>query len=252
MIVGLITDGSWYFTQAVADEFKVPRIVLRTTSVSSFLVFAALPLLRQKYYLNNLDSKREELVLEFPPLKVIESSENAYKLIENIIEETKKASGIIFNTFKELEDPEIFKLNETFPVPSFSIGPFHKSFSGASSSLLTQDKSSISWLDTQAPKSVLYVSFGSIASMDSQKLLEVAWGIANSMQPFLWVVRPGLVDASDWHEIFPNEFLEATSKRGYIVKWAPQQEVLCHPAIGGFWTHSGWNSIWRAFVKVFR
>ncbi|KAI3783449.1 hypothetical protein L1987_42531 [Smallanthus sonchifolius] len=30
--------------------------------------------------------------------------------------------------------------------------------------------------------------------------------------------------------------------RGYIVKWAPQQEVLAHRSTAGFWTHNGWNS----------
>ncbi|KAL2541664.1 UDP-Glycosyltransferase superfamily protein [Abeliophyllum distichum] len=78
--------------------------------------------------------------------------------------------------------------------------------------------------------------------MHEEKLHEVAWGLANSAQPFLWVVRPGLVNGSEYLEILSKELLEAINKRGYIVKWAPQQEVLSHPATGGFWTHSRWNS----------
>lgn len=47
----LITDTTWYFTQELADRFNVPRFAFRTTSVSSFLAFDALPLLRDKGYL---------------------------------------------------------------------------------------------------------------------------------------------------------------------------------------------------------
>ncbi|CAI9091601.1 OLC1v1026673C1 [Oldenlandia corymbosa var. corymbosa] len=79
--------------------------------------------------------------------------------------------------------------------------------------------------------------------MDENQLAEVAWGIADSMRSFLWVVRPGLVPNSVGRlENLPNGFLEAVNGRGYIVNWAPQREVLARPAIGAFWTHSGWNS----------
>ena len=44
----LITDAMWHFTQSVAEILKIPRIVLRTSSVCSFLAFFALPHLREK------------------------------------------------------------------------------------------------------------------------------------------------------------------------------------------------------------
>lgn len=198
----------------------------------------------------------EAKIEELPPLKVkdiplieTKNPEDLYEVIENMVEETKKASCLIFNTFQEVEGQDLGKLEQDFKMPTFAIGPFHKYFSAASSSILTQEKSSVSWLDAQAPKSVLYVSFGSIASMAAKDLAEVAWGLAGSMQPFLWVVRPGLVDGAEWLEMLPNEFLSSVRERSHIVKWAPQQEVLSHPAIAGFWTHCGWNSTVEAICE---
>uniref|UniRef100_A0A5B7B0C1 Putative UDP-glycosyltransferase 76C4 n=1 Tax=Davidia involucrata TaxID=16924 RepID=A0A5B7B0C1_DAVIN len=248
-IACLITDAIWHFTQAVADSLGLPRIVLRTSSLSSFLAFAAFPLLRKKGYLPKQDSQLAALVPELPPLRVrdiptigTDLPEDLYQLIECMIKEIKASSGLIWNSFEELEQPALATLGQDFPIPVFPIGPFHKYFPASSSSLLAQDQSSISWLDKQAPKSVIYVSFGSIAAMDETEFLEMAWGLANSLQPFLWVVRPGLIRGSEWIEPLPDGFMEAVSGRGHIVKWAPQQEVLAHSATGGFWTHNGWNS----------
>ena len=47
----LISDAFFYFTQAVADSLRLPRVVLRTGGLSSFVVFAAFPLLRERGYL---------------------------------------------------------------------------------------------------------------------------------------------------------------------------------------------------------
>ncbi|GLT93018.1 hypothetical protein SLE2022_108250 [Rubroshorea leprosula] len=248
-IACLITDAIWQFTQAVANKHNVPRIVLRTSSICSFLAFAALDLLRERGYMPLKDSELETPVPELPPLRVqdlpeIKTSdlEHFYGLLANVIKETKASAGLIWNSYEELEQDALATSRQVFRIPNFVIGPLHMYFPAASSSLLSQDKSCMSWLDKQAPNSVLYVSFGSIAAVSETEFLEIAWGLANSNQPFLWVVRPGLVRGSEWLEPLPSGFMEMLGGRGHIVKWAPQQEVLTHPATGGFWTHCGWNS----------
>ncbi|KAK1325889.1 UDP-glycosyltransferase 76E2 [Acorus calamus] len=108
----------------------------------------------------------------------------------------------------------------------FPIGPLRKQTPNVvSKSLLAVDRRCMSWLDQQKPKSVVYVSFGSLACMDPKQLVETAWGLANSGKPFLWVLRPGFVVGSGRAEV-PEGFEEATRGRGLVVES----------------THSGWNS----------
>lgn len=92
----------------------------------------------------------------------------------------------------------------------------------------------------------MYVSFGSIAQMDEAEFANMAWGLASSKQRFLWVIRPGSVLGS---QSLPKGFIEEVGERGWIVKWAPQQQVLAHQAIGAFWTHCGWNSTLEAISE---
>ncbi|KAJ0661545.1 putative UDP-glucuronosyl/UDP-glucosyltransferase [Helianthus annuus] len=246
----VITDACFYFTQAVADDLKLPRIVLRTSGLGCTLACDALPFCSKKacFYLTKQDSDYEASVPEFPLLKfkditnITINPQGMGDLTSNILNQMRASSGIIWNTFKELEESDLETLSQDFQVPSFTLGPFHKYFPASGSSLIEQDRTILSWLDKQPPKSVVYVSFGSVAHITKSEFQEVAHGLANMGLPFLWVVRPGMVVGSEWLEALPEKFLERMGERGRIVKWSPQQEVLAHPATGCFWTHNGWNS----------
>ncbi|XP_074287280.1 UDP-glycosyltransferase 76B1-like [Silene latifolia] len=233
----LIADSLWRFLGDVAESFNLRRIAFRTTSMSAFVVNDYLPYFKDKgYFLQGPDPK--EPLHEIPPFRVKDlPGEDHHDVIASIVHQTKTSHGVICNSFKELESPSITRVREILSIPVFPIGPLHKYSPTSASSILTEDHTSISWLDKQPPNSVLYVSFGSMAAISSTDFLEIAWALANSKQPFLWVVRPGLSQCP-----LPEGYLEIVKDRGHIVKWAPQVEVLAHPAVGGFWTHCGWNS----------
>ncbi|KAF5813302.1 putative UDP-glucuronosyl/UDP-glucosyltransferase [Helianthus annuus] len=249
----LITDAEYYITQEIADSLKVPRVVFWACTIVSVLVYRDLSFFYDKGYFNltTKDPEYEEPVPEYPLLKVkdvIKTSTNPYGMgifQTKVMKQVKASSGIIWNSFKEPEEAILKTLSHAFPIPRFTLGPLPKylpSSTSTSGIIFEQDRTFFSWLDTKAPKSVIYVSFGSIAGITKSEFQEAAYGLVNIDIPFLWVVRPGMVKGSEWIEWLPENFLEEVGDRGRIVKWCPQKEVLAHEAIGCFWTHSGWNS----------
>lgn len=197
-------------------------------------------------------------VKELPPLQVrdlfdpskLPNKEIVQKILDRATESTTNSSGAILNTFEDLESRELEMIRDELAdrgIPPFAVGPLHKLTAAPSNdgadetSLLSQDRVCMEWLDARGPGSVLYVSFGSVVHVTPDEFVEIAWGLANSGAPFLLVVRRGLVLGVDKQEL-PDGFMAAVEGRGKVIEWAPQQEVLAHPAVGGFWTHNGWNS----------
>ncbi|GAV78329.1 LOW QUALITY PROTEIN: UDPGT domain-containing protein, partial [Cephalotus follicularis] len=250
-ITCIIYDSLMYFAQDVADSFKLPGISVRTSVAATLMVMAVFRRPDEQGYISFIDYMPEDKtpVLQSLKLKnIFESMPQSLRdaMLEHrvaLTDSLKRSSAIIVNTMDFLEQEILTNIQKLFSAPVITIGPFHKLAPTISStSIFQEDATCISWLDKQVPKSVIYVSFGSMASMNENELHESAWGLANREQPFLWVIRPGLVRGVDWLKLLPEGFQERVGERGCIVKWAPQKEVLAHVAVGGFWSHCGWNS----------
>ena len=184
----------------------------------------------------------QQYPLRFKDLPVLRENMDMMQKLIDLASNFQKFSAIILNTVDFLEQSSLLQLQQQYQVPVFQVGPLSKLAPAISTSFLKEDSNCIAWLDNQTANSVLYVSKGSLSMSDSKELTETFWGLANSGQSFLWVVRPGSVSGSEWTEVLPKDFKEIIGERGLIVKWAPQKEVLTHSAVGGFWSHCGWNS----------
>ena len=85
------------------------------------------------------------------------------------------------------------------------------------SNLCKEEPGCIQWLDSKKPGSVVYVNFGSITGLSPKQLVEFAWGLANSMQKFLWIIRPDFVMGET--AILPPKFLTEINDRGMLASY---------------------------------
>ncbi|OIT30108.1 PREDICTED: UDP-glycosyltransferase 74E2-like [Nicotiana attenuata] len=154
----------------------------------------------------------------------------------------KKADSLLFNTFDALEEEVINWLRTLYSIKT--IGPVVLSMylDKEYDSSLTKPhyETCKKWLDSREIGSVIYVSFGSLASLVEKQMEELAFGLIMSNSYFLWVVR----DTEE--NKLPNEFKSNASEKGLIVNWSPQLDVLAHKSVGCFFTHCGWNSTLEA------
>ncbi|WOH09083.1 hypothetical protein DCAR_0728538 [Daucus carota subsp. sativus] len=263
----LITDGLMKFTLDVGEETRVPVVYFRTASAASFWAYFC-----SDKIVEGGECPFEGDDMDFPvrsvpgmegflrqrdlpsPFRVpdINDTSSFYKIMSVETQQTVRARALILNTFQDLEKPIISQLSTQIP-DIYTFGPLHahlkarmdvettSSMTGSSSSLWEM-LHCIKWLDEQPLKSVIYVSFGSLATVTTEQLMEFWFGLVNSGHRFLWVIRLDSVADNDGEQEFPAELEEGMKARGYTVNWAPQEEVLAHPAVGGFLTHSGWNS----------
>nr|UXM20068.1 UGT44 [Panax notoginseng] len=168
--------------------------------------------------------------------------------------------GWLCNTVQEIEPLGLEVLKNCTKLPIWCIGPLlPQRMLESSSNPGTFGKRAgkepglspeecLKWLDLFPKSSVLYISFGSQNTIRPTQMMELAKGLEESGQPFIWAIRPPI--GFNLKENFRDEWLPPGfeeqmihSKLGLLVhKWAPQLEILSHKSTGAFLSHCGWNS----------
>ncbi|KAF5176129.1 Udp-glycosyltransferase 90a1 [Thalictrum thalictroides] len=169
---------------------------------------------------------------------LIDPTDPWYQLMSEIGECEKESSGIIVNSFMELEGEHVSSLESFYQdgCKAWCLGPFL--LYDEMVKMVTPSEPYIKWLDDRdTHNSVIYVSFGSRCDVPDVQLDEVAYGLEMSGHPFIWVAR-----SETW--ALPDGMEDRIKGRGWIVRdWVDQRSILAHPAIGGFVSHCGWNSV---------
>ncbi|KAH0649172.1 hypothetical protein KY290_033163 [Solanum tuberosum] len=176
-------------------------------------------------------------------------AERIIEMMVNQFSNLDKVDWVLINSFYELEKEVIDYMSKIYPIKT--IGPtipsmyldkrLHDDKEYGLSIFKPMTNECLNWLNHQPINSVVYVSFGSITNLEAEQMEELAWGLKNSNNNFLWVVR------STEESKLPKNFLEElTIEKGLVVSWCPQLQVLEHESIGCFLTHCGWNSTLEA------
>ncbi|KAL8240131.1 hypothetical protein R6Q59_013486 [Mikania micrantha] len=271
----IIPDGSFSFAFDVARQIQIGLIYFETVSPCALWTYFCLPKLIAAGEVPFDGNELDVLIKNVPGMEPFlrrrdlpsfcRLNDVANPVAEIILKEAQyvpRAHGVILNTFHPL-DASILVHMRTLCPDIYCIGPIHSLFksrftceskltttnSKVSNSLWEENTSYLSWLDTQVTRSVVYVSIGSMATMTVNQLFEFWHGLVNSGKPFLWVQRPGSVIGDYDDDQVPKRLVDETRKRGFITTWVPQEAVLAHSAIGGFLTHSGWNSTLESIME---
>ncbi|KAL2348477.1 hypothetical protein Fmac_002477 [Flemingia macrophylla] len=262
----LIVDIFGLAALPIARDLRMLTYVFFTTSAWFSAVTLFLPFMDRKMIDNHAQSHEPLFVPGCDPVRFQDTLESLLSPGGDMFEGYLKAAreivtvdGILMNTWRDLEPVATRAVREHGSLGQFvyPVGPLVRTVEKKA------EHAVLRWLDRQPRESVIYVSFGSGGTMSEGQMREVALGLELSQQRFVWVVRPPNDGASGWFfEVasgdgddvalsgLPEGFAKRTESVGFVVPmWAPQAEILGHPATGGFVTHCGWNSVLESVMN---
>nr|AUR26632.1 UDP-glucosyltransferase 87K2 [Centella asiatica] len=240
----IVSDTILQWVVLLGNRRNIPVASFWTSSASIFSIAYHHGLILQNNH-SSLEERGDELadyIPGLPALKLVDLlpfSTVKNQIFEKIVAAfslVPKAQYLLIVSIYEFESKVINALRSSLSIPIFTVGPNIPHFSLQVNSLgITKSTDSscyMKWLDSQSPGTVLYISYGSLLSVSSPQMDEIAVGLVESGVPFFWVARG---EASRLKEV--------CSGAGIVVDWCEQLRVLCHSSVGGFWSHCGWSSV---------
>ncbi|KFK39499.1 hypothetical protein AALP_AA3G251700 [Arabis alpina] len=256
-IAGFVMDMFCVSMVDVANEFNVPSYLFYTSNAGNLALKFHVQTLYDdvdvdKYGLTETEFEDSEAELIVPsmtrpyPVKCLPYFFASKQLLP-IIERFREVKGIMVNTVYELEPYALkfFSSGDSDTPPVYPVGPMLH----LKNQVDQKPSEILDWLDEQPAKSVVFLCFGSMGGFSEEQAREIAIALDRSGLRFLWSLRRASLDTkfpgefTNLEEILPEGFFDRTKERGKVVGWAPQVAVLGKPAIGGFVTHCGWNSM---------
>ncbi|KAL4581078.1 hypothetical protein LXL04_017286 [Taraxacum kok-saghyz] len=253
----IFSDMFFPWTADLADELKIPRLLFYP---SCFLYHSVSHSLRVHEPHEKVKSESETFVVPDLPdeitMKRSQVSDHFKfktpmgEIMKTIIQSENRSYGLVHNTFYEIEPAYVDHMKKIKGKDKiWHIGPLFKFFLQKDSTGGGSEKHGcLRWLDSQNPKSVIFVCFGSMVKFPEAQITEIGLALEESNQPFIWVVRKGGDESIGGLPEGFQKRIESENKGLIITDWAPQVEILQHPAVGGFLSHCGWNSVLEAMV----
>ncbi|KDO45022.1 hypothetical protein CISIN_1g011142mg [Citrus sinensis] len=250
----IISDMCLPYTAHIAGKFNIPRITFHGTCC--FCLVCYNNLFTSKVF-ESVSSESEYLVVPCLPDKIEFTTQQVDSSLGsrfNVFQKKMGAAdtgtyGVIVNSFEELEPAYIKEYKKIRHDKVWCIGPVSLSNKEYSDKAQRGNKASVDehqclkWLDSKAPKSVVYACLGSLCNLIPSQMRELGLGLEASNRPFIWVIREGETSKELKKWVVEDGFEERIKGRGLVIwGWAPQVLILSHPSIGGFLTHCGWNS----------
>ncbi|XP_041993757.1 anthocyanidin 3-O-glucosyltransferase 2-like [Salvia splendens] len=255
-VAGLVVDMFCLTMTDVADEFSIPAYLFFASGAGFLSLMVYMRRLTDEHGADITEFRDSDEKFSVPgfvnpvPARVLPSAmldkDGGSVAVMSSARHIRKVRGIFINTFQELE-PNLFQSlsisNEDKLPPVYAVGPI-VNFQTSPDSKYSD---AIEFLDHQPRKSVVFLCFGSEGRFSDAQIRELAAALESTGRRFLWSLRRGNQSESSnaaVESILPEGFLERTKGVGRVmVGWAPQAAVLAHPAVRGFVSHCGWNSI---------